>query len=44
MVEIGIGRKQLELQQKAEIISEALEDLFGVPTREGAGDVLEALS
>ena len=37
------GRKQLELQQKAEIISEALEDLFGVPTREGAGDVLECL-
>ena len=33
----------MELKQKAELISEALEDLFGVPTREGAGDVLECL-
>lgn len=33
----------MELQQKAEIISGALEDLFGVPTRDGAEDVLESL-
>ena len=33
----------VELQQKAEIISETLEGLFGVPTRDGAGDVLECL-
>ena len=33
----------MELQQKAEIISETLERLFGVPTRDGAGDVLECL-
>ena len=38
-----LGRSQLELQQKAEIISETLEDLFGVPMREGAEDVLESL-
>ena len=38
-----LGRKQLELQQKAEIISDTLEGLFGVPTRDGAGDVLESL-
>ena len=37
------GRKQLELQQKAEIISNALEDLLGVPTRKGARAVLECL-
>ena len=36
-------KKQLELQQKAEIISDTLEGLFGVPTRDGAGDVLESL-
>ena len=36
-------KKQLKLQQKAEIISEALERLFGVPTRDGRGDVLECL-
>ena len=33
----------MELQQKAEIISDTLEGLFGVPTRDGAGDVLESL-
>ena len=38
-----LGRKRVELEQKAEIISEALENLFGIPTREGAGDVLECL-
>ncbi len=38
-----LGRKQLELQQKAKIISDALEVLFGVPTRDGTGDVLESL-
>ena len=38
-----VGRKQLELRQKAELISEALETLFGVPSRDGAGDVLECL-
>ena len=37
------GRKQLELQQKAALISDTLEGLLGVPTREGAGDVLECL-
>lgn len=36
-------KKQLKLQQKSEIISEALERLFGVPTRDGRGDVLECL-
>ena len=30
-------------RQKAEIISETLENLFGVPTREGRRDVLESL-
>ena len=38
-----LGKKQLELQQKAAIISDALEGLFGVPTRDGAEDVLESL-
>ena len=38
-----LGRKRVELEQKAKIISEALENLFGIPTREGAGDVLECL-
>lgn len=33
----------MELHQKAEIISDALEVLFGVPTRDGAEDVLENL-
>ncbi len=33
----------MELQQKAEIISDTLEVLFGVPTRDGAEDVLESL-
>ena len=33
----------MELQQKAEIISDALEVLFGVPTRDGTEDVLESL-
>ena len=37
------GSKQLELQEKAAIISETLEDLFGVPTRGGGSDVLECL-
>ena len=36
-------KKQLELQQRAEIISDALEVLFGVPTRDGTEDVLESL-
>ena len=38
-----LGRKQLELRQKVEIISEVLEGIFGVPTREGTEDVLECL-
>ena len=38
-----IGRRQLELKEKAALISETLEDLLGVPTRDGAGDVLECL-
>ena len=38
-----LGRKRVELQQKAEIISETLEGLLGVPTRDGAEDVLECL-
>jgi len=33
----------LELKQKAVLISETLEGLLGVPTREGAGDVLDCL-
>lgn len=33
----------MELKQKAEIISDTLEDLFGVPTRRGTRDVLESL-
>ena len=33
----------MELQQKAEIISETLEGLLGVPNRDGGGDVLECL-
>ena len=33
----------MELQQKAEIISDTLEGLFGVPTRDGTADVLESL-
>ncbi len=33
----------MELKQKAAHISETLEDLLGVPTRDGAGDVLECL-
>ena len=33
----------MELKQKAALISETLEDLLGVPTRDGAGDVLECL-
>ena len=33
----------MELQQKAEIISETLETLLGVPSRDGGGDVLESL-
>jgi len=38
-----IGRRQLELKQKAALISETLENLLGVPTRDGVGDVLECL-
>ena len=37
------GRRQLERKQKAAIISETLEGLLGVPTREGASDVLACL-
>lgn len=33
----------MELKQKAELISDTLEGLLGVPTRDGAGDVLECL-
>jgi endonuclease-3 len=33
----------LELKEKAELISDTLENLLGVPTRDGAGDVLECL-
>ena len=33
----------MELKQKAVLISETLEDLLGVPTRDGAEDVLECL-
>ena len=33
----------MELKEKAALISETLEDLLGVPTRDGAGDVLECL-
>ena len=33
----------MELKEKASLISETLEDLLGVPTRAGAGDVLECL-
>ena len=33
----------MELKEKAELISDTLEGLLGVPTREGAGDVLECL-
>lgn len=33
----------MELEQKAELIADTLEDLLGVPTRAGAGDVLECL-
>ena len=33
----------MELKEKAELISETLENLLGVPTRDGAGDVLECL-
>lgn len=33
----------MELKQKAAHISETLEDLLGVPTRDGTGDVLECL-
>ena len=33
----------MELKEKAAFISETLEDLLGVPTRDGAGDVLECL-
>ena len=35
--------KALELKEKAELISETLEGLLGLPTRDGAGDVLECL-
>ncbi len=33
----------MELKEKAEFISDTLEGLLGVPTRDGAGDVLECL-
>ena len=33
----------MELKEKAELISDTLENLLGVPTRDGAGDVLECL-
>ena len=33
----------MELKEKAEFISDTLENLLGVPTRDGAGDVLECL-
>ena len=33
----------MKLKEKAEFISDTLENLLGVPTRDGAGDVLECL-
>ncbi len=33
----------MELKEKAELISDTLEGLLGVPSRDGAGDVLECL-
>lgn len=33
----------MELQQKAEVISDTLEGLLGIPNRDGGGDVLECL-
>ena len=38
-----LGRKELELKEKAELISDTLEGLLGVPSRDGGGDVLECL-
>ena len=43
MISLPHGNKQLKLQQKAKIISDTLEDLFGIPTWDGTEDVLECL-